>query len=70
MAPEYYALLAAGFAGVFSSTMNTPIATGVLTVELFGLFYSLPAGLASIVGFQINRHNTLYDMVLEEEEEL
>ena len=66
--PEYYAMLAAGFAGVISSTMNTPIAAGVLTVEMFGLFYSLPAGLASVIGFQVNRHNTLYDMVLEEED--
>jgi len=64
--PEYFALLAAGFAGVFSSTMNTPLATGVLTIEVFGLFYSLPAALASVIGFQINRHNTLYDTVLDE----
>jgi len=67
--PEYYALLSAGFAGVFSSTMNTPIATGIIVIEMFGLFYSLPAGLASVVGFQINRHNTLYDMVLDEDDD-
>lgn len=67
--PEYFSLLAAGFAGVFSSTMNTPIATSVLTIELFGMFYSLPAGLAAVIGFQVNRHHTLYDMVFEEDEE-
>ncbi|MBI9104012.1 MAG: chloride channel protein [Spirochaetales bacterium] len=67
--PEYYALLTAGFAGVFSSTMNTPIATGVIAIEMFGMFYSLPAALASVVGFQINRHNTLYDMVLDEDDD-
>lgn len=64
---HYYSLLAAGFAGVFSSTMNTPIAAGILALELFGMSYSLPAGLAAVVGFQINRHYTLYDMVLTEE---
>lgn len=62
---NYYALLAAGLAGMFSSMMNTPIATGILTIELFGLYYSLPAGIAAVIGFQINRHNTLYDTVLE-----
>lgn len=65
--PEFYALLVAGFAGMFSSTMNTPIASAILGVELFGLFYSLPAGLAAVIGFQINRSRTLYDMVLKEE---
>ncbi|MDC7219559.1 MAG: chloride channel protein [Spirochaetales bacterium] len=65
--PEYYALLVAGFAGMFSSTMNTPIASAILGVELFGLYYSLPSGLAAIIGFQINRSRTLYDMVLKEE---
>ena len=64
--PEYYAFLAAGFAGMLSSTMNTPIATAVITLELFGFAYSLPAGIASIIGFQVNRSNTLYDFVLRE----
>ena len=64
---EYYALLAAGFAAVFSSTMNTPFAVAVLTIELFGMHYSMPAAAAAIIGFQVNRHNTLYDMVFEEE---
>ena len=67
--PEYYAMLAAGFAGVFSSSMNTPIAVAVLTVELFGLHYGLPATLGAVIGFQLNRHHTLYDMVFEEETE-
>ncbi len=68
--PEYFALLTAGFAGVFSSTMNTPVATGVIAIEMFGLFFSLPAGFAAVVGFQINRHNTLYDMVLDDKDEV
>ncbi len=64
--PEYFAFLAAGFAGMLSSTMNTPIATAVITLELFGFAYSLPAGIASIIGFQVNRSNTLYDFALRE----
>ena len=68
--PEYFAFLAAGFAAMLSSTMNTPVATAVITLELFGLAYSLPAGMASIIGFQVNRSNTLYDFaVIERKEE-
>ena len=51
---------------MLSSTMNTPIATAVITLELFGFAYSLPAGIASIIGFQVNRSNTLYDFALRE----
>lgn len=69
LSSEYYALLAAGFAGMFSSTMNTPIASAVITLEMFGIHYGWPAGLASIIGFQINRSRTLYDMAMEEREE-
>ena len=66
---EYFALLAAGFAGVFSSTMNTPIAVSVIIMELFGMHYGLPAGLGAVIGFQVNRQHTLYDMVFEEEDD-
>jgi H+/Cl- antiporter ClcA len=64
--PDFYAFLAAGFAGMLSSTMNTPIATAIITLELFGFAYSLPAGIASIIGFQVNRSNTLYDFATSE----
>ena len=67
--PEYFAFLAAGFAGMLSSTMNIPIAAAVITLELFGFAYSLPAGMASIIGFQVNRSNTLYDFAVKERKE-
>lgn len=67
--PEFFAFLAAGFAGMLSSTMNTPIATAVITLELFGFAYSLPAGMASIIGFQVNRSNTLYNFAVMERKE-
>ncbi len=66
--PEFFAFLAAGFAGMLSSTMNTPIATAIITLELFGFAYSLPAGIASIIGFQVNRKSTLYDFALKQRE--
>ncbi len=58
---EYYPLLSAGFAATLGSSINVPIAAAVIGVELFGLHYGLPCGLAGIIGFQINRHYTLYD---------
>jgi len=36
----------------------------VITTESFGLQYSFPAGLAAIVGFQVNRHRTIYDYAI------
>jgi len=66
---EFYALMAAGFAGYFASIMNTPIAAAVITLELFGLHYSLAAGLAAVVGFMVNQNHTLYDLALEERED-
>lgn len=60
----YFALVAAGFSGMLSSTMNVPIAAGVIAMEVFGLAFALPAGLSAVVGFQINRHNTIYDDVI------
>lgn len=57
---NYSAIIAAGFAGMLGSTMNIPIAAAVLTIESFGLQYSFPAGIAAIIAFQVNRHDTIY----------
>lgn len=62
--PEYYGFLAAGFAGILAGTMNVPIAATLLAAEVFGISYSLPAGFAAIMAFQMNRHVTLYDYAL------
>ena len=59
--PTFYAFIAGGFSGMLASSMNIPLAAAVMTIEIFGLQYGLPAGLAAIVGFQINRHFTIYD---------
>lgn len=61
LSPTYYAFLAAGFAGMLSSAMNVPLAAAVMAIEIFGLQYSFPAGLAAILGFQVTRHITIYD---------
>jgi len=66
--PDYYALLSAGFSGMIASSMNIPIAAAVMGVEIFGLHYSVPVTLSAIIGFQINRHQTIYDYALTERE--
>lgn len=64
---EYTALLAAGFASMLASTINVPIAAAVLALELFGLSYSFPAAVSAVIGYQVNRFNTLYDYASKEE---
>lgn len=62
---SFHAFIAAGFCGVLSSSMNIPLASAIMTVEIFGLQYSFPAGLAAVVGFQVTRSTTIYDYALE-----
>ncbi|MCF7927879.1 MAG: chloride channel protein [Spirochaetales bacterium] len=66
---EFYAFMAAGFSGMLAGTMNTPIAAAVLTIESFGLAYGFPAGIAAVIGFQVNRHHTIYDYSVHEKDE-
>lgn len=62
--PQFYAYLATGFAGMMASSMNVPIAAAIMTLEIFGSRFGLPAGIAAVVGFQINRHRTIYDFAI------
>lgn len=61
---DYFALLAAGFSGILASVMNVPVAAAIMAIEIFGLTYSFPAGIAAVIGFQVNRHQTIYDFAL------
>lgn len=60
--PEYDAMIAAGFASVIASVMNVPLAASIIAIELFGLHYGFAAGIAAVIGFQVNRHQTIYDL--------
>ncbi len=62
----HYAFIAAGFTGVLASSMNIPIAASVMAIEIFGLYYSLPVGLAAVIGFQITRNKTIYEYAVKE----
>jgi H+/Cl- antiporter ClcA len=59
--PAFYFLLVSGFTGLLSSTINVPIGAAVIAIESFGASYGFCAGISSIIGFQVNRHHTLYD---------
>lgn len=59
--PTYYAFMAAGFSGMLASSMNVPLAAAVLSIEVFGLQYSFPAGVSAIIGFQMMRSSSIYD---------
>lgn len=59
--PTYFAFMAAGFSGMLASSMNVPLAAAVLSIEVFGLQYSFPAGVSAVIGFQMMRSSTIYD---------
>jgi len=62
----HFAFIAAGFSGMLASSMNIPIAASVMTIEIFGLYYSLPASFAAVIGFQITRNKTIYEYAVKE----
>ena len=67
---NYFAFIAAGFSGMLASSMNIPLAAAVITIESFGLQYGFPAGVAAVIGFQVNRHNTIYDLAINRKSNL
>jgi CIC family chloride channel protein len=54
-------LQAAGLAGMLASALNVPLAAAVIVSEVFGPHLGFPAAIAAILGFQLNRHHTVYD---------
>jgi H+/Cl- antiporter ClcA len=55
------ALLAAmGFAAVFAGAANTPVASTLLAVELFGAEAGAYAGIACVVSYLFSGHNGIY----------
>ena len=57
---NHHAFIAVGFSGLLASSMNIPIAAAIITIEIFGLQYGFPAGIAAVIGYQVNRRNTIY----------
>ena len=63
---DLHILQAAGLAGLIASSLNVPLAAAIIVSEVFGPQLGFPAAIAAILGFQLNRHHTVYDVTLEE----
>lgn len=53
-----------GLVGMLAGAMNVPVAAAILGVEVFGPTVAIPAAIAAVVAFQMNRHSTIYDYAL------
>jgi H+/Cl- antiporter ClcA len=65
---DLHILQAAGFAGLIASSLNVPLASAIIAAEVFGPHLGFPAAIAAILGFQMNRHHTVYDVPFENDE--
>jgi len=61
VSPEHITLFAAlGFVSVVSATTNTPIASTIMAVELFGIDIAHYAALAAVISFLISGHRSIF----------
>ena len=59
--PEHITLFAAlGFVSVLSATTNTPIASTIMAIELFGIDIAHYAALSAVIAFLISGHRSIY----------
>jgi H+/Cl- antiporter ClcA len=49
-----------GFVAVFSGAANTPLATTIMALELFGMEVGVYAGIACVVSYLISGHSGIY----------
>ncbi|NPA66400.1 MAG: voltage-gated chloride channel [Epsilonproteobacteria bacterium] len=59
--PEHITLFAAlGFVSVVSATTNTPIASTIMAIELFGIDIAHYAALSAVISFLISGHRSIF----------
>ena len=59
--PEHITLFAAlGFVSVLSATTNTPIASTIMAIELFGIDIAHYAALSAVISFLISGHRSIF----------
>ncbi len=59
--PEHVTLFAAlGFVSVVSATTNTPIASTIMAIELFGIDIAHYAALSAVISFLISGHRSIF----------
>ncbi|WP_179944234.1 chloride channel protein [Sulfurovum lithotrophicum] len=61
IAPEHVVIFSAlGFVSVLSATTNTPIASTIMAVELFGIDIAHYAALGAVISFLISGHRSIF----------
>ncbi|WP_295418698.1 chloride channel protein [Sulfurovum sp.] len=61
IAPEHLVLFSAlGFVSVLSATTNTPIASTIMAVELFGIDIAHYAALGAVISFLLSGHRSIF----------
>lgn len=61
LSPEHVVLFSAlGFVSVLSATTNTPIASTIMAVELFGIDIAHYAALAAVISFLLSGHRSIF----------
>ena len=61
ISPEHLVLFSAlGFVSVLSATTNTPIASTIMAVELFGIDIAHYAALGAVISFLISGHRSIF----------
>lgn len=61
ISPDHISLFAAlGFVSVVAATTNTPIATTIMAVELFGIDIAHYAALSAVISFLISGHRSIF----------
>ena len=61
VSPEHLTLFAAlGFVSVLSATTNSPIASTIMAVELFGIDIAHYAALSAVISFLISGHRSIF----------
>jgi CIC family chloride channel protein len=60
--PSYYLFLACGLSAILGAAMNVPIAAVLLSIELFGAGYAIPAVTGGIVSFLLYRTRSVYSI--------
>ena len=58
--PAYYIFLACGLPAILGAVMNIPIAAAILSIELFGADYALPAAVGGIISFLLFKTRSVY----------
>ncbi len=69
--PAYYIFLACGLPAILGAAMNIPVAAALLTIELFGADYALPAAAGGIISFLLFKTRSVYGgaPIFDEDEE-